>query len=46
VRPECLEPVANLMGMYIHFRKQSAYTVRAMRRGIGAQSPLGPPITA
>ncbi len=31
VRPTCIEPMVNLMGMYIHFQKQSAHIVRSVR---------------
>jgi hypothetical protein len=38
-RPRCLEPVVNLMGMYIHFRRQSSHIAKAVQRVAAVQTP-------
>ncbi len=43
-RPACLEPLANLMGMYIHFRKQASHIAQAVQRVAAAQAPTALPI--
>jgi hypothetical protein len=40
-RPSCLEPMVNLMGMYIHFRRQSSHIARAVQRVVAPEDPEG-----